>query len=44
MQYLKALTLFLVFSSVLHAQDTPDPLLDKDPIAQKNGLMIYMIP
>ncbi|WP_281848003.1 glycoside hydrolase family 3 N-terminal domain-containing protein [Olleya namhaensis] len=35
MQYLKALILFLVFSSVLHAQDTPDPLLDKDPIAQK---------
>lgn len=35
MQYLKSLVLLLVFTSVLHAQDTPDPLLAKDTIAQK---------
>ncbi|AUC76364.1 glycoside hydrolase family 3 N-terminal domain-containing protein [Olleya sp. Bg11-27] len=35
MQYLKSLVLLLVFTSVLHAQDTPDPLLAKDAIAQK---------
>jgi len=35
MQYLKYLVLLLVFTSVLHAQDTPNPLLDKDPVAQQ---------
>lgn len=35
MQYLKSLVLFLCFTCVMVAQDTPNPLLDKNLVAQQ---------